>query len=193
MIYYIYDTVCSKKELWAGYSFMQCYDVRMMLYPVSYILYSGTVKNSAEIVLFLFFWKTRWEVKPLRWYHTRYDSTTGLRPVLKDRLISICWLNHDILGYDGSGTLYSTVCSTTRVGPGIGTNSLLLRLLFVLVRVRLCRSSSPPTRPPPHTRCPLQVSPVQSLNGRVLGQAYPGVVNWNSLFTAVPLGKNTSM
>ena len=33
--------------------------VRMMLYPVSYILYSGTVKNSAEIVLFLFFWKTR--------------------------------------------------------------------------------------------------------------------------------------
>ena len=39
--------------------FYAVYDVRMMLYPVSYILYSGTVKNSAEIVLFLFFWKTR--------------------------------------------------------------------------------------------------------------------------------------
>lgn len=29
----------------------------------------------------------------------------------------------------------------------------------------------------PYTRCPLHVSPEQSLNGSVLGQAYPGVVN----------------
>ena len=60
----------------------------------------------------------------------------------------------------------------------------------IQVRTRTsCKQSATNT----YTRWPLHDSPEQFFNGRVFGQAYPGVVNWNSLFTSVPLGKNTSM